>query len=277
VRRRATLFHAQLALTLLVCAFLIVPVALSILAGVTVNFQQGIRSGLTLRWVAEVWSLYSATVYLSLGIAIACLIATLLLGVPVAYVLAKRRGRLARLIEELLVTPLAVPGLAIALGLLLSYGDVKAFRTSPAFILVGHVLFTLPFMVRAVLAVLMSIGLKTLEEGAASLGASFGQRFFGIVLPNCRSGILAGSLMVATLSIGEFNLTWMLHTPLTKTLPVGLADSYASMRLEIGSAYTLVFFIMIVPLLLAIQMLGRPMATRAKRVVAPALAVEPAR
>ena len=29
---------------------------------------------------------------------------------------------------------------------------------------------------------------------------------------------------------------------LTKTLPVGLADSYASMRLEIGSAYTIVFF-----------------------------------
>jgi hypothetical protein len=47
--------------------------------------------------------------------------------------------------------------------------------------------------------------------------------------------------MVVTLSMGEFNLTWMLHTPLTKTLPVGLADSYASMRLEIGSAYTLIF------------------------------------
>ncbi len=59
--------------------------------------------------------------------------------------------------------------------------------------------------------------------------------------------------MVLTLSMGEFNLTWMLHTPLTKTLPVGLADSYASMRLEIGSAYTLIFLVMIVPLLVALQ------------------------
>jgi len=59
-----------------------------------------------------------------------------------------------------------------------------------------------------------------------------------------------------TLSIGEFNLTWMLHTPETMTLPVGLADSYASMRLEIGSAYTLVFFIMITPLLIALQRYG---------------------
>jgi putative spermidine/putrescine transport system ATP-binding protein len=48
----------------------------------------------------------------------------------------------------------------------------------------------------------------------------------------------------------------MLHTPMTKTLPVGLADSYASMRLEIGSAYTIVFFVMIVPLLIAMQWVG---------------------
>jgi putative spermidine/putrescine transport system permease protein len=48
----------------------------------------------------------------------------------------------------------------------------------------------------------------------------------------------------------------MLHTPLTKTLPVGLADSYASMRLEVASAYTLVFFVIIIPLLVAMQVVG---------------------
>ena len=139
-----------------------------------------------------------------------------------------------------------------------TYGGLSGFRTSSAFILVGHVLFTLPFMVRSVLAVLSVIDLKTLEEGAASLGAGFRQRFFDIVLPNCRNGILAGSLMVVTLSMGEFNMTWLLHTPLTKTLPVGLADAYASLRLEIGSAYTLMFFLMITPLLLGLQWLARP-------------------
>jgi putative spermidine/putrescine transport system permease protein len=61
-------------------------------------------------------------------------------------------------------------------------------------------------------------------------------------------------LVGVTLSFGEFNRTWMLHTPLTKTLPIGLADSYASMRLEVASAYTLIFFIMIVPLLVAMQL-----------------------
>jgi putative spermidine/putrescine transport system permease protein len=61
---------------------------------------------------------------------------------------------------------------------------------------------------------------------------------------------------VLTLSIGEFNLTWMLHTPMTKTLPVGLADTYASLRIEIGSAYTILFLVMTMPLLVAMQWLG---------------------
>ena len=259
---RSRYFAFQLAFTLLVCAFLIVPVGMSILAGFTSNFFHGIKSGFTLRWVFEVWDLYADTIFLSMMIALACLACTIVLGVPAAYVLAKRPGRITRMIEEFLVLPLAIPGLAIALALIISYGQFRGFRLSWTFILVGHVLYTLPFMIRAVLAVLSSTDFRTLEESAASLGASFWQRFFQIVVPNCRSGILAGSLMVVTLSIGEFNLTWMLHTPLTKTLPVGLADSYASMRLEIGSAYTVVFLVMLIPLLMALQLYGQPRAPR---------------
>jgi len=152
-----------------------------------------------------------------------------------------------------IVVPLAIPGLAIALGLLLTYQSFSDFRRSWLFILAGHAIFTLPFMVRSVMAVFAAIDVKTLDEGASSLGASPWRRFRDVIVPNARPGILAGSLMVVTLSLGEFNLTWMLHTPLTKTLPVGLADSYASMRLEVASAYTLVFFVMIIPLLTAMQ------------------------
>ncbi len=262
MNRHRMLFVLQLVFTLLVCAFLIVPVALSMLAGVTVDYLEGPGSGLTLRWVIEVWNGYSDTLLLSACIALACLASCLLLGVPAAYALARSSGRVSRLIEELMVMPIAVPGLATALAMIVTYGAWGSFRSSWLFILVGHVLFTLPFMVRSVLAVLAAIDLRTLEEGAASLGANFRQRFFDIVLPNCRNGILAGSLMVVTLSVGEFNMTWLLHTPLTKTLPVGLADAYASLRLEIGSAYTLIFFAMIVPLLVAMQAVAEPRASR---------------
>jgi putative spermidine/putrescine transport system permease protein len=95
--------------------------------------------------------------------------------------------------------------------------------------------------------------MRAIEEAARTLGAGFARRFVGVLVPAVLPAIAAGSLMVFTLSIGEFNLTWMLHTPLTRTLPVGLADSYASMRLEVGSAYTLVFFIVVLPILWILQ------------------------
>ncbi len=265
-QRRPRAFWFQLAFTLTVASLILVPVVLSLLAGVTANFQKGLSSGFTLRWIGEVWTLYQDTIWRSLGIALACLAGTLLLGVPGAYALSHLGGRWARFTEELVTLPVAIPGLAIALALIQTYGGFTDFRTSWAFILVGHVLYTLPFMLRAVMAVIAASDLKTLEEGAASLGAGRLRRFRDVVLPNIKPGILAGALTVVTLSIGEFNLTWMLHTPLTKTLPVGLADSYASMRLEIGSAYTLIFLLMIVPLLVAMQVLAtHDMRQRQKR------------
>jgi putative spermidine/putrescine transport system permease protein len=252
--RNRWIFAGQLIFTILVAAFLMVPAGLSITAGVTANYFRGIGSGVTLKWVAEVFELYAGTILLSFVVALATLTVALLVGVPAAYALYVRGGKSSRIIEEIITLPLAIPGLAIALALLMTYGGFSGFRRSWLFILVGHVVFTLPFMVRSVMAVFATVDIKTLDEGAASLGASPWRRFRDVIVPNARPGVLAGSLMVVTLSLGEFNLTWMLHTPLTKTLPIGLADSYASMRLEVASAYTLIFFIMIIPLLVSMQL-----------------------
>ncbi|MDR6538313.1 ABC transporter permease subunit [Variovorax soli] len=245
-----------LSITLLVSLFMLAPMLLSVMAGLVNNYSAGLKSGLTLRWLQEVWEVYGSTVGWSIALALGCVIGTLLLGVPCAYALARSRTRSARFFEELLTLPVAVPGLATALALILAYGQLTAFRQSFAFILVGHVVFTLPFMVRTVGSAFQREELRALEEAARSLGANFRQRFLGVLVPAVFPAIVAGSLMVFTLSVGEFNLTWMLHTPLTRTLPVGLADSYASMRLEIGSAYTLVFFIVILPVLWGLQYLA---------------------
>jgi putative spermidine/putrescine transport system permease protein len=245
-----------MALTALVAVFMIAPIALSVLAGLVNNYSAGLKSGLTLRWLGEVWELYGGTVAASLVLALLCVLGNLLLGIPCAYALARSRSRAARIFEELLTLPVAVPGLATALALILAYGQISGFRQSFAFILVGHMVFTLPFMVRTVSSAFQRPDLHSLEEAARSLGASFMQRFAGVLLPAVLPAIVAGSLMVFTLSVGEFNLTWMLHTPLTRTLPVGLADSYASMRLEIGSAYTLIFLLVILPVLWGLQAIG---------------------
>src|SRR5689334_1315489 len=87
-RGRPLRYWLQLAVTLLVCAFLVVPVVMSILAGLTENYFIGVKSGLTFRWVGEVWALYHETIWRSVYIALATLAVTLALGIPAAYALA---------------------------------------------------------------------------------------------------------------------------------------------------------------------------------------------
>lgn len=243
-----------LMLTLCLAMFMVGPILVSVSAGLVQNYSIGWRSGFTTRWLWEVWEGYGNTVLASVLIAASAVAGNIFLGVPAAYALARSRQRWTAWFEELLTLPVAVPGLATALALILAYGQVRSFRQSFFFVLVGHMVFTLPFMVRTVAASFRRHELVALEEAASTLGATFGQRFMGILVPAVLPAIVSGSLMVFTLSIGEFNLTWMLHTPLTRTLPVGLADSYASMRIEIGSAYTGVFLVVVLPMLWLLQL-----------------------
>lgn len=244
-----------LGITLFTLAFIVFPMVLSVMAGFMNNYGKGVSEGFTLKWIIQVWNAYGHTLLSSIFLGVVCVFITALIGVPCAYAFARIKHPLMSVFKELITLPVAIPGLATALALLLAYGHIQFFRQSYLFILCGHVIFTLPFMINTVTAAFKKPELRQLEEAAKSLRANFYQRFLGILVPAVLPSIVAGCLMVFTLSIGEFNLTWMLHTPLTRTLPVGLADSYASMRVEVGSAYTTLFFVVILPFLYGLQVL----------------------
>ena len=256
---------AQAVLTGLTLLFLMIPVVQMCFTAFMKNAFRGFKAGFTTEWIEKVLELYGDTIVRSLGIAVAALILCVVIGVPAAWILVReQRKRWAALMEEALILPLSVPGLAIGLGILLIWGGITSLRQSNLFILCGHVMFCLPFMVRSVMAVLRVEPIDAYEEASATLGASPWTTFLKVVVPVAMPGILAGALMVMTVSLGEFNISWMLQTPDTKTLPVGMADSYASMRLEVGSAYTFLFLVILVPILSLMQALPSWLARRAE-------------
>ena len=89
------------ALTAAVAFFMLAPMAVSVMAAFVVNYTRGFSSGLTTRWLEQVWEVYGQTVAASLLLALGCVAATLVLGVPCAWALARSRSRAARLFEEL--------------------------------------------------------------------------------------------------------------------------------------------------------------------------------
>lgn len=233
--------------------FLYLPIIISFLGSFSPAWHHGLFSGFTFKWYVFVIENFSSTIALSMLIAICCVAINLCIGTLTGYALAHYHFPGKKILEGTLMLPLAVPGIAVALALIQTY---PLIRGEWYFILIGHVIFTLPFMISSMLTGMRSMNLVHLEEAATSLGANWWFRFTRVVLPNVWRSLMNGALIVFTLSVGEFNMTFFLHTPLNMTLPVGLFESYASLRLEIASAYTVVFFLTIIPALVAIQYLG---------------------
>ena len=117
-------------------------------------------------------------------------------------------------------------------------------------------------MVRSVTSTLRSYDHAALERAARSLGAGFWQTCWHVTLPNLRHALVVGSLLVFAVSFGEFNVSFLLNTPLYQGFPAALYATYTTNSFQVSSAATTLFLLVIVPVLLVIQAIGGRASTR---------------
>jgi putative spermidine/putrescine transport system permease protein len=221
--------------------------------GVFTHGARRISGAFTTFWYQYVWEVYGKTMRLSLMLAAISIVTCIVLGVFGGYALVRYSFFGKNLLEELILLPLSLPGIAVAVALIETYGIL---RGSWLIILFGHLLYTLPFMMQSITNTLRSFDFVTLEMAAASLGASPWQRFRYILLPNLKHAIIVGSLLVFAISLGEFNASFLLNTPINQTFPAALYDSYTNDSFQVSSAATSIFMMCVIPVLLAIQFIG---------------------
>jgi putative spermidine/putrescine transport system permease protein len=120
----------------------------------------------------------------------------------------------------------------------------------------GHVVITLPFTLRAVLASL--IGVKRSQiEAAISLGASEARALWDVAVPAARSGIVAGAAMAFVLSFDEVAVSLFLSDAFTQTLPIALvAEMRANLNLTIAAVSTVFLAATLLLLLLLDRSIG---------------------
>ncbi|MFQ3662023.1 MAG: iron ABC transporter permease [Chloroflexaceae bacterium] len=170
----------------------------------------------------------------SLRIAATTTLLALSLGVPAAYLLARRpvspqpgvsprEKRLAAvaLLDALFMLPLGTSAVTLGLGYLvaLSVPALGGLRTSPWLIPVLHTLVALPFVIRALVPVLRARNPRQ-REAAALLGASPAQAWLRVELPQIAPALATGAVFAFTVSLGEFGATLLLARPEAPTLPV---------------------------------------------------------
>ncbi len=148
-----------------------------------------------------------AAMRLTLIISIVVAAIDAVMGVLIAWVLVRDDFRGKALVNGLIDLPFALPTIVAGLTLLALYGNTSPVGINVAYTQIGvglALLFvTMPFVVRAVQPVLMSLDLEA-EEAAASLGAGPVYTFRRVILPALRPAILAGVALAFGRAVGEF-------------------------------------------------------------------------
>ena len=175
----------------------------------------------------------------------------ILVGTPIAWWLSQTRFKFKAVIEAILALPLILPPTVLGFYLLMTLGTngpIGNFLeslggSSIAFtftgLVVGSVIYSLPFVVQPLQNSFGSIGKQPMEV-AATLGASKLDRFFTVAVPLARSGFITASVLGFAHTVGEFGVVLMIGGNIpgeTGVLPIAIYDHVEAM--EYGQAHVL--------------------------------------
>ncbi len=153
------------------------------------------------------WNGLSYALAYSFSIAGCVTVIDLITGIPLAFLISRGRVKwLSNIMDVLVNVPLVVPTAALGFSLGLFFTDIIDVSSAFVLIVLAHVAFTYPLIVRNVSGALDEMEISY-EEAARTLGAKPLEVFRRVVFPLVRPAILAGSIMAFTRSLGETGAT----------------------------------------------------------------------
>ena len=173
---------------------------------------------------------------LSVKVAVLATVANAVVGIPVAYLLARRRFAGKAVVDLLVTLPLVLPPTVTGYYLIVLLGR-RGWLGGPLYSLTGWgIAFTwyaavvaatvmaLPLLVRTARAAIESVD-REMEKAAYTLGRSEWRTALEVTLPLARNGILAGLVLAFARALGEFGATLMLAGNIpgrTATVPLAI-------------------------------------------------------
>ncbi|HEY5463663.1 MAG TPA: molybdate ABC transporter permease subunit [Hanamia sp.] len=163
----------------------------------------------------------TAPIWLTLKLAFLTTIILLFVSIPLAWWLSRTKSIFKTIAQVMVSLPLVLPPTVIGFYLLLAFSPANSFgkflehyfdiRLAFSFggLLIGSVIYSLPFMVHPVLSGLSSLP-ASLEEASYSLGKTKRQTLFKVLLPNIKPSLLTGIVLAFAHTIGEFGVVLMI-------------------------------------------------------------------
>ncbi len=183
---------------------------------------------LTTDWYAAAWDRFDLTHVLgvTLGVATAVVVLSVLIGVPAAYLLARRDFPGKRLVTLLFLLPIIIPPITYGIPLATVMYNMGLGRTVTAVVLVNLVP-SVPFVILTMTPFIEQIN-PAIENAARMCGATMRHVFLRILAPLLVPGILASAILVLVRTVGMFELTFLVSGPRSDTLVVSIYRAMTS-------------------------------------------------
>jgi iron(III) transport system permease protein len=173
---------------------------------------------------------------------IAVLLISLISGM-ISYIIVRREGRTGGALDTMLMVPYLVPGIVMAIGFVTTFNQWPVDLVASASIIILVVFIRrLPYGVRSTTASLRQVK-PSIEEAAASLGASPLTVFIMVTTPLIMPGLIAGAMMSFITAINELSSTLILYTGKTITMPVHIYVSVLDGEFGIAAALSTILLV----------------------------------
>ncbi len=185
-------------------------------------------------------------------------VAATVLGAPIGYVLARHRGRLSALLDVIGVTPFAVSGTVLGIGMIVAFNSGWLVLTGGWLILViAYVVRKLPFSIRSASAIVRQID-PSIEEASINLGMSPLKTFVILTVPLMLGGLVGGMVLVWVTVAAELSSTIVLYSSRWTTMTVLMFHSLEGTAPgEAAAAASILILFTAAPLLLVYRLLRR--------------------
>lgn len=158
-------------------------------------------------------------------------------GMLISYVLVRKRGKVATLIDTLVMFPFVIPGSVLGICLIVAFNRRPLILTGTAAIMIiSYVVRKLPYTVRSGTAFLYQTD-PSIEEASINLGVSPMKTFFTVMARIMLPGILSGAILSWITCINELSSSIMLYSGRTSTIAVAIYQEV--MRMSDGTAAAL--------------------------------------
>jgi len=178
--------------------------------------------GLSLRWYAALLDAdqMQRAAWNSLVVAFWTTVIAVAFGTAASLAIARSRAPLLRAADLLFMSPLLLPALAFGFAALIFINKL-GFTPSIPFLVLGHVIVCVPFVLRTTLAALSQLD-PALREASESLGAGRAMTFRRVTLPLISSGVGAGAFLAFMASFDNVPVSLFLADERTEMLPIHL-------------------------------------------------------